>query len=105
MKTVQEIENSRKRSRLEVFFFIIVVLLIAMLVSALSHTVFAQEYNLDGEAVFTEVCSSCHSLQALRTGEMPTAPPMAMISKRYLKTTGSADAARVALLSWLIEPD
>ncbi|NND72295.1 MAG: c-type cytochrome [Rhodothermales bacterium] len=59
-----------------------------------------------GEAVYDQVCSTCHSVaKPADMSTRPIAPPLQMISMHYFNNLDSDDAVRTAMTEWLIKPD
>ena len=88
-------------AKLKMIGLALLVILIAMLVGA-SNTVAPDS---DGEKIFKQVCTTCHSLD--RPSDMttePLAPPMKMIMRHYIAAHDSDEAIHAALVSWLVDP-
>ena len=120
MKMAYQHQNNPARHPVRALLFALLVILVALLVSAGSFLgvdalpqsddssvimLVAQE-AIDGEEVFNRVCSTCHTIDRPEDSEVePLAPPMRMVVRRYLMATESSEEANARIIEWLKGPD
>lgn len=120
-------DDRHHHHRIRTLVFAIIVILIAMMVSAITflrvspasvtqsdgESVFsAVAFNVlkgtatDGKEVFNRVCATYHAVDRPANMETePIAPPMKMIVRRYSMSTKTAEEAQSRIIMWLEEPD
>ena len=76
------------------------VALIGLLSVSVATTAVADDHGSDGQTLFIENCSACHSL----TGPATIAPPVFAIASRTKKDFASEDEFVVRVMDWVADP-
>ncbi|HAY37666.1 MAG TPA: hypothetical protein DCY57_11975 [Bacteroidetes bacterium] len=93
--------HSSGLAELKMLGMALLLILIAMLVSASDYAI----PDADGEKLFKQVCTTCHSVDPPTDMETkPIAPPMKMIMRHYIAAHDTKEEVHASLVSWLEEP-